>query len=94
MHHIISYLCMIIKCKDPRILTYNTRVQFMWDLKSKSMPGKSVLDHYLSVTFITAGMLLYDCGPWPLLLSLPDMSLFKISIHYVDSSIDTGYYST
>ena len=62
----------------------------MWDVKSKWMPGKSVLGHYVSVTFITAGMLLYHCGPWSLLLSLPDMPLFKINIHHVDSYIDTA----
>jgi hypothetical protein len=65
-----------------RILTYTFRVQCMWDLRSNGCQ-KSMLDHYVSVTFITAGMLLCDRGPWSLLLSLTDMSLFKINIRYV-----------
>lgn len=60
MHHIILYLCRLLSA---RILTYTSCVQCMWDLKSKWMPGKSLLDRYVSVTLITAGMLLYSASP-------------------------------
>jgi hypothetical protein len=79
---------MIIKRKDPHLyFLCSVYVGLKRDAR------KSLLYHYLSVTFIIVWMLLYHCGPWSLLLSLPDMSLFKISIHYVDNYIDTGYYS-
>ena len=91
MHHIILYLCMIIKCKDPHLyISCSEYVEF----KSKMDARKKSVGSLCKCTFITAGMLLYHCSPWSLLLSLPNMSLFNINIHYVDSSIDTGYYST
>lgn len=93
MYHIVLYLCTIIKCKDS--VSYFSCVVYV-GLKISMDARKIFVGSLCRYTFIviTAGMLLWECSLWSLLLSLPDMSQFNINTHYVCSYVATGYHSS